>query len=64
VIRWIDYWDGRHFGAELTAKVRTPAGNFPTDFKESTAPDNAAPTSHDHYEETIYGINQGRSLNR
>jgi hypothetical protein len=44
VIRWIDYWDGRHFGAELAAKLRTPADKFPTDFKENTAPDNAAPT--------------------
>ena len=44
VIRWIDYWDSRHFGAELAAKLRTPADKFPTDFKESTAPDNAAPT--------------------
>ena len=25
IIRWIDYWDGRHFGAKLTAKIRTPA---------------------------------------
>jgi len=44
VIRWIDYWDGRHFGAELAAKLRTPADKFPTDFKENTALDNAAPT--------------------
>jgi hypothetical protein len=44
VIRWIDYWDGRHFGAELAAKLRTPADKFPTDFKDSTAPDNAAPS--------------------
>src|SRR5262249_30480281 len=44
VIRWIDYWDGRHFGADLAAKLRTPADKFPTDFKESTSPDNAAPT--------------------
>ena len=43
VIRWIDYWDSRHFGAALAAKLRTPADKFPTDFKESTAPDNAAP---------------------
>ena len=41
VIRWID-WDGRHFGAELAARLRTPADSFPTDFKESTAPDNAS----------------------
>jgi len=46
VIRWIDYWDGRHFGAELAAKMRTPADKFPTDFKESTPTDNAAPTIH------------------
>jgi hypothetical protein len=44
VIRWIDYFDGRHFGAELAAKMRTPADKFPTDFKESTAPDNATRT--------------------
>ena len=44
VIRWIDYWDSRNFGAELAAKIRTPSDKFPTDFKESTAPDNAAPT--------------------
>ena len=37
VIRWIDYWDGRHFGAELAAKMRTPADKFPTNFKESTS---------------------------
>ena len=46
VTRWIDYWDGRHFGAELAAKMRTPADKFPTDFKESTPTDNAAPTIH------------------
>jgi hypothetical protein len=42
VVRWIDYWDGRHFGAELAAKMRTPADKFPTDFKERSAPDNAS----------------------
>ena len=44
VVRWIDYWDGRHFGADLAPKMRTVADQFPTDFKESTVPDNAAPT--------------------
>jgi limonene-1,2-epoxide hydrolase len=42
VVRWIDYWDGRHFGTELAAKLRTPADKFPTDFKESSADDNAS----------------------
>lgn len=42
VVRWVDYWDGRHFGAELAAKMRTPPDKFPTDFKEATATGNAS----------------------
>ncbi len=41
-VRWIDYWDGRHFGAKLAATLRTPADKFPTDFKESSAANNAS----------------------
>ena len=33
IVRWVDYWDGRHFGAELAAKLRTPSDKFPTDFR-------------------------------
>ncbi|HEU0200726.1 MAG TPA: hypothetical protein VFR86_09845 [Burkholderiaceae bacterium] len=43
VVRWVDYWDGRHFGAEPAAKMRTPFDKFPTDFKEATVPGNASP---------------------
>ena len=32
VVRWIDYWDGRSFGAETAAKMRTPPEQFPTNF--------------------------------
>jgi len=32
VVRWIDYWDGRSFGAETAAKMRTPPDKFPTNF--------------------------------
>lgn len=42
VIRWVDYWDGRHFGAELAAQMRTPADDFPTDLKEATVEGNAS----------------------
>ena len=42
IVRWVDYWDGRHFGAELAAKLRTPSDKFPTDF-EATVPGNASP---------------------
>jgi ketosteroid isomerase-like protein len=43
IVRWVDYWDGRHFGAERAAKLRTPSDKFPTDFKEATVPGNASP---------------------
>jgi len=43
IVRWVDYWDGRHFGAELADKLRTPSDKFPTDFKEATLPGNASP---------------------
>ena len=43
IVRWVDYWDGRHFGAELAAKLRTPSDKFPTDFKGATVPGNASP---------------------
>ena len=42
IVRWIDYWDSRHFGAKLAATLRAPADKFPTDFKESSAADNAS----------------------
>jgi len=38
----VDYWDGRHFGTELAAKLRTPSDKFPTDFKDATVPGNAS----------------------
>jgi len=43
IVRWVDYWDGRHFGVELAAKLRTPADKFPTDFKGATDHGNASP---------------------
>ena len=44
VVRWVDYHDGRSFGAALAAKMRTPADKFPTDFKEASVPKgNASP---------------------
>jgi len=43
IVRWVDYWDGRHFGAELAAKMRTPSDKFPTGFKDATIPGNASP---------------------
>ena len=42
IVRWVDYWDGRHFGTELAAKMRTPSDKFATDFKDATVPGNAS----------------------
>jgi hypothetical protein len=43
VVRWIDYWDGRSFGAETAAKMRTPPDKFPTNFDYDVASDGASP---------------------
>jgi len=42
VVRWIDYWDGRSFGAELAAKMRTPPEKFPTNFDYDVVSDGAS----------------------
>jgi len=42
VVRWVDYWDGRSFGAELAAKMRTPPDKFPTNFDYDVASDGAS----------------------
>jgi ketosteroid isomerase-like protein len=42
IARWIDYWDGRSFGAPLAAKMRTPADKFPTEFSVKVTGENAS----------------------
>src|SRR4029077_15615680 len=42
VVRWIDYWDGRSFGAEAAAKMRTPPDKFPTNFDYEVASEGAS----------------------
>jgi hypothetical protein len=42
VVRWVDYWDGRSFGAELAAKMRTPPDKFPTNFDYDVASEGAS----------------------
>lgn len=31
-VRWIDYWDGRHFGIDALKAFRAPAAKFPHDY--------------------------------
>ena len=42
-VRWVDYWDGRHFGVSATESLRTPPAQFPADFGESRAGESASP---------------------
>jgi hypothetical protein len=44
IVRWVDYWDGREFTLAGIAAQRTPADEFPTDFKESTVGEAAGPS--------------------
>lgn len=42
IVRWIDYWDGRSFGAEAAAKMRTTPDKFPANFDYDVASDGAS----------------------
>jgi hypothetical protein len=42
IVRWVDYWDSTTFDDTLYEQLRTPAANFPTDFKEGSIGVNAA----------------------
>lgn len=41
--RWVDYWDGRHFGVANLNAVKRPDADFPADFEEATVGETAAP---------------------
>jgi hypothetical protein len=44
ITRWVDYWDGRHFGLKLLGQLGgTPAESFPESFGEENIPSAAAP---------------------
>ena len=41
-IRWIDYWDGRHYGIAALEGFRSPPSKFPADFGWSQPGENAS----------------------
>lgn len=41
-VRWIDYWDGRHYGIAALEGFRSPPSTFPTDFGWSLPGENAS----------------------
>ncbi|TCL62913.1 nuclear transport factor 2 family protein [Rhizobium sp. BK251] len=43
IVRWVDYWDSTGFPTEAYHAMRTPPEKFPTDLKERSISDNAAP---------------------
>jgi hypothetical protein len=38
IVRWLDYWDGSAFDAELYQQLRMPAEAFPTDLGDARVP--------------------------
>jgi len=40
--RWVDYWDGRHFGIADLDAAKVPDDQFPPDFRESAVGETAA----------------------
>lgn len=59
VVRWIDYWDGRSFGAEAAAKFRTPPDKFPTNFDYDVASDGASPKIREVAQKLAVAISSG-----
>jgi hypothetical protein len=44
ITRWVDYWDGRHFGLKMLSQLGgTPEESFPSSFGEENIPSGAAP---------------------
>lgn len=41
IVRFVDYWDGRHFGTANRDALKVPDNQFPADFKESTVGETA-----------------------
>ncbi|WP_103890883.1 nuclear transport factor 2-like protein [Actinacidiphila yanglinensis] len=41
-VRWIDYWDGRHFGISELSAFRSPPAQFPSDFGWTLPGENAS----------------------
>lgn len=39
IVRWVDYWDGRHFGREQAAGMRVPDDQFPGGLGAETTTD-------------------------
>jgi len=39
IVRWVDYWDGRGFGRDLTRSMRVPADSYPHDLGAGTVAD-------------------------
>jgi hypothetical protein len=43
VSRWVDYWDGRHFGIANLDSDKNPDDQFPSDWRESIVGETASP---------------------
>jgi len=43
IVRLVDHWDGRGFGAELAASLRVPANSYPHDLGASTVTSRPGP---------------------
>jgi hypothetical protein len=43
IVRWVDFWDGRHFGLANLSGAQLPQDQFPTDWRESVAGEVSSP---------------------
>jgi ketosteroid isomerase-like protein len=47
IVRWVDYWDGRHFGSDTAAQMRVPAETYPADLGVDTVEQGGTPDLRD-----------------
>ena len=43
IVRWVDYWDGRHFGLDGLGALKAPADSFLTEFQDDLPGETASP---------------------
>jgi hypothetical protein len=58
IVRWVDYWDSRHFGVDLAAPMRMPPERFPSSFGEHAIGEHASPVLKD----VVQGLTEALSV--
>ncbi|MFG2422710.1 hypothetical protein ACGFWD_27145 [Streptomyces sp. NPDC048448] len=59
ITRWVDYWDGRHFGTDAMNQLRVPEAEFPRTFGEDVVGDQSSPVLRKAVDRLNSALNRG-----